>query len=130
MNIFLIWYIWEMRGTELPVCTVARDFLFMISQRHVSTLSCFNPNYPSCCAKMHTLFGIIFWNNCVWLNMFCSLLNAAHFEGQLVWLSWKLEHPRPLQVCTNVCIIFAHTGAGVIRVERICALITQIFFWK
>ena len=27
-----------------------------------------------------------------------------------------MEHPRPLQVCTNVCIIFAHTGAGVIRV--------------
>ena len=27
-----------------------------------------------------------------------------------------MEHPRPLQVCTNVCIIFAHTGARVIRV--------------
>ena len=27
-----------------------------------------------------------------------------------------MEHPRPLLVCTNVCIIFAHTGAGVIIV--------------
>ena len=28
-----------------------------------------------------------------------------------------MEHPRPLQVCTNVCIIFAHTGARVTRVN-------------
>ena len=26
-----------------------------------------------------------------------------------------MEHPRPLQGCTNFCMIFAHTGAGVIR---------------
>ena len=29
-----------------------------------------------------------------------------------------MEHPRPLQVCTNVCIIFAHTGARVIIIYR------------
>ena len=57
--------------------------------------------------------------------MFCALLNAAHFEGQWVLyclftlVSIKMEHPRPLQVCTNVCIIFAHTGAGVIRVKQV-----------
>ena len=29
-----------------------------------------------------------------------------------------MENPRPLQVSTNECIIFAHTGAGVIRVLK------------
>ena len=40
---------------------------------------------------MHTLFGIIFWNNCAWLNMFCALSNAAHFEGQWVWRSFYIS---------------------------------------
>ena len=26
-----------------------------------------------------------------------------------------MEDPRPLLVCTNVCIIFAHTGAGILE---------------
>ena len=74
---------------------------------------------------MHTLFGIIFWNNCAWLNMFCALLNAAHFEWQWVWLSFYISFYkdgtpcRPLQVCTNVCNIFANTGAWVIRVTTL-----------
>ena len=83
----------------------------------------FNPNYPSCCAKMNTLFGIIFWNNFAWLNMFCALLNAARFEGQWVWLSFYISFYKdgtpPAPPCVqNICIIYAHTGAGLIRVSR------------
>ena len=70
--------------------------------------------------KRHTLFKVIVWKNCAWLNMCQAVLNVEHFEGEWVWLSFniskKMGRPRPLQVCTNVCIRFAHTGAEVIRV--------------
>ena len=82
-------------------------------------LFAFNPNYPGCCAKMHTLFGIIFWNNCAWLNMFCALLNAARFEGQWIWLSFYISFYKdgtpPGPPCVHQCL-YAHTGAGLIRV--------------
>ena len=42
-------------------------------------------------------------------------LKGNGFNCLFTLVSIKMEHPRPLQVCTNVCIIFAHTGAGVIR---------------
>ena len=45
-------------------------------------------------------------------------LKGNVFDCLFTLVSIKLEHPRPLQVCTNVCIIFAHTGAGVIRVAH------------
>ena len=41
------------------------------------------------------------------------------FDRLLTLISIKMQHPRPLQGCTNVCIIFAHTGAGVIRVFNV-----------
>ena len=41
-------------------------------------------------------------------------LKGNGFDCLFTLVSIKMEHPRPLQVCTNVCIIFAHTGAGVI----------------
>ena len=44
-------------------------------------------------------------------------LKGNGFDCLFTLVSIKMEHPRPLQVCTNVCIIFAHTGAGVIRVK-------------
>ena len=47
-----------------------------------------------------------------------NTLRGNGFDCLLTLISIKMEHPRPLQVCTNICIIFAHTGAGVIR-ERI-----------
>ena len=40
-----------------------------------------------------------------------------------------MEHPRHLQVCTQVCIIFAHTGAGVIRVWPIISELKFFYFW-
>ena len=43
-----------------------------------------------------------------------NTLRGNGFDCLLTLISIKMEHPRPLQVCTNVCIIFAHTGAGVI----------------
>ena len=43
-------------------------------------------------------------------------LKGNGFDCLFTLVSIKMEHPRPLQVCTNVCIIFAHTGAGVIRI--------------
>ena len=51
--------------------------------------------------------------------------NVKHFlrgdglDCLLSLISIKMEHPRPLQVCTNLCFIFAHTGAGVIRVNKV-----------
>ena len=44
-------------------------------------------------------------------------LKGNGFDCLFTLVSIKMDHPRPLQVCTNVCIIFAHTGAGVIRVK-------------
>ena len=77
-----------------------------------------NLNYPGCGAKMHTLFGIIFWNNCAWLNMFCALLNAAHFEGQWVWLSFYISFYKdgtpqaPTSVHQYLYHICTHRGRG------------------
>ena len=47
-----------------------------------------------------------------------NTLRGNGFDCLLTLISIKMEHPRPLQGCTNVCIIFAHTGAGVIRVLK------------
>ena len=84
--------------------------------------------------KRRTLFEMMFLNNCAWLNMCRAVLNYEHFEGQWVWLSFninfygiKMEHPRPLQVCKNIGIIFAHTGAGVIRVKQFFLLLQSSF---
>ena len=56
------------------------------------------------------------------------MLNTMRGDGSdciLTLLSIKMEHPRPLQVCTNVCTIFAHTGAGVIRFNLVRLSISQ-----
>ena len=45
-----------------------------------------------------------------------NTLRGNGFDCLLILVSIKMEHPKPLQVCFNVCIIFAHTGAGGIRV--------------
>ena len=47
-----------------------------------------------------------------------NTLRGNGFDCLLTLISIKMEHPRPLQVCTNICIIFAHTGARVIRVLK------------
>ena len=39
-------------------------------------------------------------------------LRGDGFDCLSTLISIKMEHPRPLQVCTHVCIIFAHTGPG------------------
>ena len=57
------------------------------------------------------------------------MLNTLRGDGSdclLTLIFIKMEHPRPLQVCTNICIIFAHTGAGVIRIIKIAEI---ILFW-
>ena len=46
-----------------------------------------------------------------------NTLRGDGFDCLLTLLSIKMEHPRPLQVCTNACIIFAHKGARVIRLK-------------
>ena len=46
-------------------------------------------------------------------------LRVNGFDCLLTLISIKMQHPNTLQVCTNVCIIFSHTGAGVIRVGTI-----------
>ena len=46
-----------------------------------------------------------------------NTLRGDRLNGLLTLVSIKMEHPRPLQVCTNICIIFAHTGARVIRLS-------------
>ena len=45
-------------------------------------------------------------------------LKGNGFDCLFTLVSIKMEHPRPLQECTNVCIIFARTGAGVIMVNK------------
>ena len=79
---------------------------------------------------MHTLFGIIFWNSCAWLNMFCALLNAARFEGQWVWLSFYISFYKdgtpPVPPCVHQCLyhICTHRGrAGLINLLTYYALI-------
>ena len=46
-----------------------------------------------------------------------NTLKGDGFDCLLTLISIKMEHPRHLQVCINVCIIFAHKGARVIRVK-------------
>ena len=47
-----------------------------------------------------------------------NTLSGDRLDCLLTLISIRMEHPRQLQVCTNVCIIFAHIGAGVIRVPK------------
>ena len=54
---------------------------FELDYAETTSHKMFSHNYPGCCAKMDTLFGIILIN-CAWLNMCCALLNAAHFDWQ------------------------------------------------
>ena len=42
-------------------------------------------------------------------------LRGNGFDCLFTLVSIKMKHPQPLHVCTNVCIIYAHTGAGLIR---------------
>ena len=46
---------------------------------------------PAVVPKWCTLFEIIFWNNFAGLNICCAPLNAAHFEGRWVWLSFNIN---------------------------------------
>ena len=46
---------------------------------------------PAVVTKWCTLFEIMVWNNFAGLNMCCALLNAAHFEGRWVWLSFNIS---------------------------------------
>ena len=48
-----------------------------------------------------------------------NTLKGNGFDCLLTLISTKMEDPRPLQVCTNICFIFAHTGARVIRVMQL-----------
>ena len=43
-------------------------------------------------------------------------LKGNGFDCLLTLVYIKMEHRQPLHVCTNFCIIYAHTGAGSIRV--------------
>ena len=45
-------------------------------------------------------------------------LRGDGFDCLLTLISMKMEHPRPLKVCTNVCIIYDAQGAVVIRVLK------------
>ena len=45
-------------------------------------------------------------------------LKGNGFDSLLTLVSIKMEHPQPLHVCNNVCIINAYTGAGLIRVLK------------
>ena len=45
-------------------------------------------------------------------------LRGGGFDCLLTLISVKMEHPRPLQVCTIVCIIYDAQGARVIRVNH------------
>ena len=44
-------------------------------------------------------------------------LKGSRFDCLFALVSIKMELPipQPLHVCTNVCIIYAHTKAGLIR---------------
>ena len=70
--------------------------------------------------KWCTLFEIIFWNNFAGLNMCCAPLNAAHFEGQWVWLSFNINFfkgwntPGPSKCAPLFVSYMMHTGAGVL----------------
>ena len=79
---------------------------------------------PAVVPKWCTLFEIIFWNNFAGLNMCCAPLNAAHFEGRWVWLSFNINFykdgtpPAPPSVHHCVHHIWCNTGALVTRVNR------------
>ena len=73
---------------------------------------------PAVVPKRHTLFAMIFWNNCVCLNICPAVLNVEHFERRWVWLSFNntfYKDGRP-QAPTSVhqCLyhICTHRGRG------------------
>ena len=74
---------------------------------------------PKCTHFLESFFETIV------LGWICSVhcwklhtLKGNGFDCLFTFVSIKMEHPWPLQVCTNACIIFALTGAGVIRVYK------------
>ena len=70
-------------------------------------------NSPSAVVpKRHTLFGIIF--EIIVLGWICAVhywmlhtLRGKGFDCLFTLVSIKIEHPQPLNVCSNVCIVEA-----------------------
>ena len=68
--------------------------------------------------KRHPLFEMIFWNNCVWLNMCRAVLNVEHFERWWVWLSFNTNFYKdgtpPVPTSVHQCLynICKHRGPG------------------
>ena len=79
---------------------------------------------PAVVSKWCTLLKIIFWNNFAGLNMCCALLNAAHFKGPGVWLSFNIDFykdgkpPGPSKWAPLCVSYMMHTGTRVIRVDK------------
>ena len=63
---------------------------------------------------IHTLFDIILLGGiCAVHHRMLHTLRGGRFDCLLTLISLKMKHPRPLQVCTIVCIIYdAHRGRG------------------
>ena len=57
-------------------------------------------------------------------------LRGNGFDCLFTLVSIKMKHPQPLHVCTNVCIIYAHTGAGVIRAYQFGKIVSAFFSVK
>ena len=66
---------------------------------------------------IHTLFDIILLGGiCAVHHRMLHTLRGGRFDCLLTLISLKMKHPRPLQVCTIVCIIYdAHRGRGDYR---------------
>ena len=77
---------------------------------------------PAVVPKRHTLFAMIFWNNCVCLNICPAVLNVEHFERRWVWLSfnntfYKDGRPQaPTIKCAPMFVSSLHTqGPGSLK---------------
>ena len=74
---------------------------------------------PKCTHFLESYFEIIVLG---WIcSVHCWMLHALKgngFDCLFTLVSIKMEHSQPVHVCTNVCIIYAHTGAGLIRVKQ------------
>ena len=126
--------------TETRFKTVLAQVAKMELNQEIMELENFALITPAVVPKRHTLFQMTFWNSYAGLNMCRAVLNVEHIEGRWGWLSFNINFYKdgtpqaPIQVCTHVCIIFAHTGAGVIigiivKCTIICWTMLCHFFW-
>ena len=83
---------------------------------------------PAVVPKRHTLFEMIFRNNCAWLNMCRAVLNVSHFQGRWVWLFLKRWNTPGPYKCAPMFISYMHTQWSIFK--KSCSKLVRWYLYK